>query len=103
MSVENDRPMSCVLVTLLIALALPMPGASSASAAAFAPGELLVKFRSGARAAGMAAIESAVPVRHVASLPLAGIEHLRITDGTPVETALARLRAQPLVAWAEPN
>src|SRR5437762_14366313 len=93
--------MKRIAVALLIALVAASPRAGSA--ASWAPGELLVKLRPGARTAGMAAIESAVPLAPMEALPLAGIERLRITDGTPVETALARLRAQPLVAWAEPN
>ncbi len=80
------RPAALALLTVLVALAAPAP----AGAAETVPGEVVVKFRTGATAA--AASRGPEPVGHPRTLRVAS-----------VPAALARLRARPDVVYAVPN
>jgi len=80
------RPAALALLALLAVLVLP----AAARAAETVPGEVVVKFRSGATAA--AAVRGPEPVGHPRTL--------RVRD---VPAAIARLRARRDVVYAVPN
>jgi hypothetical protein len=89
---------------LLFALAVWAAASPPAAlAAAYVPGELLVRFRPGLPAADRASVESAVRARPLGRFSLIDVEHLRLDEGTTVEQALAALVGDPRVQYAEPN
>src|SRR5687768_1832078 len=69
----------------------------------FVPGELLVRFRPGVGAARRAAVRAEGDARLRTSLPLPGVELLRLEPGEPVRAAAAEFEADPDVLYAEPN
>ncbi|MGH3099634.1 MAG: S8 family peptidase, partial [Thermoleophilia bacterium] len=84
--------------------ALP-PGTSALQGPSpeFVPGELLVRFRPGVGAARRAAVRAEGDARLRRSLPLPGLELLRLAPGEPVRAAAAELEGDPDVLYAEPN
>jgi subtilisin family serine protease len=67
------------------------------------PGELIVRFRSGAGLAARSAALLTVGVRRVDGLGLDGLERVRLAAGVSVEEAVAELADDPRVLYAEPN
>ncbi|MBU4193794.1 MAG: S8 family serine peptidase, partial [Actinobacteria bacterium] len=82
------------------------PGAGGAAeahgAAAFVPGEALVKFREGVPEEALEVLKTLVGTTGVESLPIPGLEKI-VFEGLPLESALEVLRSSALVAYAEPN
>jgi thermitase len=69
----------------------------------FAPGELLVRFRSGVGAARRAAVRADEDARLRRSLRLPGLELLRLAPGQSVRAAAEEFEDDPDVLYAEPN
>src|SRR4051794_40562520 len=91
-----------LIAPLRAALAL---GAAVAAAGLSAPTPATAAALVVARAPGVGSAEPAellgdAGVRHDRDLPLAGVERVQVTDGTAGQ-ALAELRADPRVTWAE--
>src|SRR4051812_13467695 len=91
-----------LIAPLRAALAL---GAAVAAAGLSAPtpataAALVVARAPGVGSAGHAELLGDAGVGHDRDLPLAGVERVQVTDGTAGQ-ALAELRADPRVAWAE--
>ena len=67
------------------------------------PGEIIVKYRPGVGSARRAQTLSRLPSHQVVrALDLIGAQHLRVT-GMTAEQAIAALRSDPAVEYAEPN
>jgi subtilisin family serine protease len=67
------------------------------------PGELIVRYKNGVSQSRREQAESAIPsLARVQHLTLIGADHLRVS-AISADEALARLRANPDVAYAEPN
>lgn len=82
----------------------PPPTAPPAVAPTYIEGELLVKFRGDVQSmsdAASAALPGARVVHAFRRVP--GLQHVRLPPGMSVDEALARYRADPQVAFAEPN
>jgi subtilisin family serine protease len=77
-------------------------GARGETAARYAPGELLVKFRPGSDRITREELKSAVRA-HTLHVFDTGLEQIRLPDGVRVEDAAATLGASPQVEFAEPN
>jgi subtilisin family serine protease len=90
-----------LLLAAPVAIALASPRGDSAGAP-YALGEVLVKFKAGADPAVKVGARAAVAATtlHVFR---SKAEHWRLGRGVEVEQALAQLRANPLVEYAEPN
>ena len=89
------------MLTLPI-LASPAPAfAAAAPGPAYAPGEVLVKFRPDATAAKRQTILEAGRVTDTRPIGRAGI-HLARIEGIGVEAAVALFQADPTVEYAEP-
>ena len=69
----------------------------------YAPGELLVRFKPSAQVAARAVVRSALGARRVASLPVPGLQVMRLEHATSVRAAADALRRDPNVLYAEPN
>ncbi len=76
----------------VVAVAAALPAASVAAGPAWVPGEVLVGAADGAAVGG-----------EQVGAPDAGVRLVRTQPGETVPAAVARLRAAPGVAWAEPN
>jgi subtilisin family serine protease len=88
---------------LLLALAIAILLPTARSASAWAPGEVLVKFKSGVPARDRAEIESASHSTLLTHFESLGIERLAIPSGSSVEAVVQSLRSDPRVEFAEPN
>jgi hypothetical protein len=87
---------------LLLALGLLAPArASQSSDAPFVPGEVLVKFKTGASAAAIEALNAAAGAHTIRVFPRTGVHHLR--TALPVEDAVKIYQASADVEYAEPN
>ena len=91
----------------ILSLLLGLAGAAGAAGAAPAParhvpGELLVKFRPGARSEERQQLRSEMHAHKLADLRLIGAERVKL-EGLEVEQAVARYRHHPLVEYVEPN
>ncbi len=105
----HDRRVSLRwLVTTLLGLlvviaASPLGAAPGGGAdARFVPGEVLLKFRTGTDAATQSHARAALGATTLHTFASAA-QHWRLAPGVTVEQALDRLRANPQVAYAEPN
>jgi subtilisin family serine protease len=85
-----------ILSTLILAVA-------TAAASDYVPGQLLVKYRAGLEARGRLAVESLGSVRTLHRFTLVPIDHVELPAGESVEDAIARLRRDPAIEYAEPN
>ena len=65
------------------------------------PGEILVRYRRGVRAAERDALSRSRGARRLHRFRLIDVDHLSVAE--PVDSALARLRSDPSVLYAEPN
>lgn len=93
------RPFSTgVVVSVLAALM-----ATVAFGAEYRPGEVIVKYKSGSTRTrlGMSSLYMALGVKAVHRF--SGIEHLVLADDMKVEDAIATLKKNPDVEYAEPN
>jgi subtilisin family serine protease len=70
---------------------------------AYAPGEILVKYQTGNRAAASEFHQFQWGTRTLKFLASAGVHRIRLPEGMSVPEALERFRQDPLVAYAEPN
>ena len=105
------RPLTIGLALTLAAGALlwappavssqPISEKERAARPRFAPGELLVRFRPGTPAAERASVRSRQGITRIRSLPLAGLELVRVQGDIPA--AAARIGGDPAVHFAEPN
>ena len=88
------------------AVAAASPPAMSAQPAGepkWVPGELMVRFRPGVGAARRAAVRADEDAQLRKSLPLSGLELLRLAPGDSVRAAAAEFEDDPDVMYAEPN
>jgi len=92
-----------ILVATIVVLNFGfIPKARAQTAPEYRPGEVLVKFRKSASPAAVSAISTTLGADRVESFPRLGIERLRVGAGS-VEDAVALLRSDPAVEFAEPN
>lgn len=75
----------------------------AAAARGYVPGEVLVGYRAGPSATVTTHLERRMGVRASGPLPAPHSQLLRLPRGESVRSAVARLRHQPGVAYAEPN
>jgi len=80
----------------------PQPPAAAAIAAAYVPGQLLVKFRPEASATARGSRLAALGLTTLQEMGDLGISLLAVSAGQE-QAMLARLRQDPLVEFAEPN
>ena len=101
-AVACATPVSAASPEALVVATTRPAAVSPADLPRWAPGEALVRFRPAARAAQRSAALGAVRASVVREYAISGVVRLRL-DGIGVEEAVARLAADPQVAWAEPN
>ncbi len=90
--------------TLPPAIAGPAPaGEADPGRPAYAPGEVLVKYRSAARDAAAERLGNRLGARTLRVFAHRAIHHLRLPEGTTVAEALDLYRQDPDVEVAEPN
>lgn len=92
----------------LLSLSVLLPGLASAALPAigeapYRPGEVLVQYHEGLRAADAVAAKSRLGLATKLQLPAADAELLQLPSVTDVPAALRLLRTDPAVRWAEPN
>lgn len=104
-----SRALATVLALLtLLATSLPVSAAedpeppTSDLAGEVVPGEVIVKWREAARGPELARAHG-LSVASAVGAPGAGLPAVISTGGRPVEDVLGELRADPAVAYAEPN
>jgi thermitase len=91
--------------TQLLALALAAAALAPATASAAEPPvseQIIVRYRAGTDAAERADTRAAAETVHEDAMRLPNAEVVAVTEGTRAD-ALAELRADPDVVWAEPN
>lgn len=91
---------AAVAVGLVLALAAPL---AAAPAGEFVPGEILVRYRAATAPPERVRIERAIQARVLRTFPGPEVTHLRLEPGVDLESALAALRSDPGVVYAEPN
>lgn len=100
------RPRVAVYVLALLLLTLSMAGspppAGSGGPAGYVPGELLVKFKPGVDPLAMSRVKAVVGATTLKSF-LSKAEHWRLGPGVDVQEAIAALKLNSAVAYAEPN
>ena len=89
-----------LLSAALAAIALAVP--SQAGAAAYVPGEVLVKYRDGTERTVKQAVAAGTGADVEAGVP-GGSQKLEIEDGESVAETVAELRKDPNVTYAVPN
>ena len=94
----SKLPWILVLLPAVAQAALPTP-----SAAPYRAGEVLVRYRDGAEAPASISAKARLGLLPSRRLAEAGAELLRLPAFIEVPAALELLRADPAVAWAEPN
>jgi subtilisin family serine protease len=94
-------PLSLAVLASLL-LACVVHAATPPSPAAFAPDEVLIKFRPTATARATAAITEALGADRLRTLDPIGVQVLRVPTGT-VQSAIDRYRGDPSVEYVEPN
>jgi thermitase len=90
-----------MLRAVLLACVLTLVCASVASASAFAPGRVIVKYNPGTSAAQIASIEQSAGVTGLNSTILGGARVVNVAGG--VKTAAAALNRSAAVQYAEPD
>ncbi len=91
----------CRLATAVTVLAVLLTiSVTSASAADYVPGEVVVGYSSASVPRGVA---PRLGIRSVAASPSPGVQVLQLDHGVSVSTAISRLRAEPGVTYAVPN
>jgi serine protease len=94
------HPLQAASLSFLLLLAGLATAAGSARAASYVPGQVIVGYRSAVVATADA---MRIGVRHASAAPAPNSRVLHLPPGESVATAIARLRRQPGVAYAEPN
>ena len=89
-----------LLSAALAAFALAVP--SQAGAAAYVPGEVLVKYKDGTTGTVEQKVEASTGTDREAAIP-GGSRQLAIEDGASVKETVAELRKDPRVEYAVPN
>jgi hypothetical protein len=89
-----------LLSAALAAIALAVP--SQAGAAAYVPGEVLVKYKDGTSGTVKQNVEAATGTDREGAVP-GGSRQLSIEDGASVKETVAELRKDPNVEYAVPN
>jgi len=79
------------------------PAAGGAQAADAVPGQVLVRYRTGADPAARAAIEARFGGRRLRSLPSIGADLVALPSGMAVADAVRNYAAEPDVLYAQPN
>src|SRR3954453_22795607 len=93
------RKRSLLLAPLALVLLVAPAGAA---AAAYVPGQVLVKYKDGTTGGAQAATEADSATQAAGAIP-GGSTELKITDGESVKQKLTELRKDPNVAYAVPN
>src|SRR4051794_29782726 len=93
------RKRSLLLAPLALVLFVAPAGAA---AAAYVPGQVLVKYKDGTTGGAQAATEADSATQAAGAIP-GGSTELKITDGKSVKQKLTELRKDPDVAYAVPN
>ena len=88
------------LLAALAAIVLAVP--SQAGAAAYVPGEVLVKYKDGTTRTVKQKVEAGTGTDATATVP-GGTQQLDIEDGASVKQTVTELRNDPNVAYAVPN
>jgi subtilisin family serine protease len=108
--VKKLAPIVLLILLLCVASATAEPPMAASHHAtpwgngpAYVPGEVMVKFKPGAGSSARSRALTGVRARVKQTLPETGDRVLSIPKGASVEDALAELRNDPAVAWAEPN
>ena len=96
---RNSRNSFIVALVLTGALAA---AAFAADAPRVVPGELIVKYKSGVKAAQRASVRSLARAHAMRQLDVINAEQIRVDQGT-TEEAMQRLRSDPNVEYVEPN
>ncbi len=92
-----------LLGLLVVIAASPLGAAPGGGAGApFVPGEVLLQFRAGTDAATQGHVRAALGATTLHTFA-SSAQHWRLAPGMTVAQALDRLRANPQVAYAEPN
>jgi serine protease len=94
------QPLRAVITGIALLALWSAAGAGGARAAAYVPREVIVGYRPGAV---MTAAEIQMGARRAAPAPAPDSRVLHLPTGESVTAAIARLRRQPGVAYAEPN
>ena len=74
--------------------AIPLP---------YVPGEVLVRWKENAPVHPISQLKSTMGIREKKTFHSIGVHHVRIPPSMRIEEALAELRGNPLVEYAEPN
>lgn len=94
------------LTTVLLTLVLTLPGSVFSEALrkpGYVPGEILVKFRSGATQSTRNTAHSSHGFRLIRRFNRIRVDHVKISEGWTVEDAIAAYQLQADVEYAEPN
>ncbi|MBW2466431.1 MAG: peptidase S8, partial [Deltaproteobacteria bacterium] len=86
---------------MLLSVLIPCP--LFAGAAAYVPGEILIKFRDGTIAGDAKRLHASLKTVLKMELPKLKLQHLKLPEGMTVEEALRKYRQDPMVEYAEPN
>jgi hypothetical protein len=95
------RLRTIAILAWAIALSASSPAASAPARAV--PGELIVKYRAGISDLRTRAIRARLQAHAEHTFPFIRADHLRLPEGADVAAAIAELRADPAVEYAEPN
>lgn len=94
---------AATVVWLLAVLLLPLSPATRQGRPSYVPDELLVVYRSGIPIAQAHRAAANLRAQVMETYPQLRLQHLRLPQGFGVERAIQVLRADPSVAYAEPN
>ncbi len=94
---------AATVVWLLAVLLLPLSPATGQGRPSYIPDELLVVYRSGIPIAQAHRAAANLRAQVMETYPQLRLQHLRLPQGVGVERAIQALRADPSVAYAEPN
>jgi serine protease len=94
---------AAAVVWVMAVLLLPPSPATGQSRPAYVPDELLVVYRPGIAIAQAHRAAGSLRAQVLQTYPQLRLQHLRLPKGIGVERAIQALRADPSVAYAEPN
>jgi subtilisin family serine protease len=92
-----------LVAVLMLAAFLPSTAVADTSPPAYAPGQVIVKFRPGVRATGRTAALRARGATIDRALPMPRTYVAGLVPDAAVEDAARALARDPRIAWAEPN
>jgi len=101
---NRRKCLACILAFFVVLLSWAgVAAAADLRSGDYVPGELLVKFKSGARVA-QKQLAAGVRMRaNVRTFERLGIEHWKLPDGADMQAAMDGLRASGVVEFVEPN